>query len=353
MRTRLIQGTLAVVLPALLLGCSRAAEDAVAPLVATAEDPEPAPIVQGKAAAPQTKFGIKEALQPDRTTDPQAAANHDAQQAAAVAAGAAREAAKAAGGGPTPQQVAPAPKIAYAYSFGFEVSASSMAQLLRKHVAICEKLGPQRCRVMQMSQSGFDDYASGQVEIEVASTQAKAFGDELGKAAEGAGGKQVSSAISGEDLSKQIVDTEARLQARMLLRGRLMGLLASHNGSVAELVEAERAVADVNQEIDEAQRMLKELNGRVEFSRVTIDYQSNFSGRTGFLAPIAAAFRNLGAILGMVVAGLIVVTVSLVPIALFFFAWRWTWRRGKTVFGRLAIRTNDQGIAKVDTGTDA
>ncbi|MFM6829184.1 MAG: DUF4349 domain-containing protein, partial [Novosphingobium sp.] len=37
-----------------------------------------------------------------------------------------------------------------------------------------------------------------------------------------AGGKEVASSISGEDLSKAIVDTEARLRARTLLRDRLM-----------------------------------------------------------------------------------------------------------------------------------
>lgn len=291
-------------------------------------------------SAPQNKFGFREPLQPSRPAfDPQGDAKLQANAAAATAESAARAAAAASPAQASSQQSATAPKIAYAYSSGFSVSAKNMPVLQQKHAQLCETMGPQSCRVMQMSQSSSESYyASGSLEIEVAASKAKAFGNELGKVAEGAGGEQTSSAISGEDLSKQIVDTEARLQARLLLRNRLMELLASHKGSVAELIEAERGVADVNEEIDEAQRLLKDLNGRIEFSRVAISYQNGASAGYGFSAPIAAAFRNLGSILGTVIAGLIVISISLLPIILFIMSWRWAWRRGKALLGRIQAR---------------
>lgn len=322
-----------ILIPAfvLLAACSKSESDSEHTAAASADQ-----------SAPQTKFGIREALQPDKTNfDPQGDAKQQAQAAAATAASAAREAAAKSGAQTSPEQNATVPKIAYAYSFGFSISAKSMPVLQRKHAQLCEAMGPQSCRVMQMSQSGNEgDYASGELELEVAASQVKAFGNELGKAAESTGGKQISNAVSGEDLSKQIVDTQARLQARQLLRSRLMELLASHNGSVAELIEAERGVADVNEEIDEEQRLLKELNGRVEFSRVSINYQSGASAGYGFTAPIAAAFRNLGSILGTVIAGLIVISISLVPIVLFVIAWRWAWRRGKSFLRRFQARAS-------------
>lgn len=214
-----------------------------------------------------------------------------------------------------------------------------MSDLQRKHAQLCEKMGPQTCRVMQMSNSGNEgDYAYGELELEVAAPQAKAFGGELAKVAEAVGGKQTSNAVSGEDLSKQIIDTEARLQARLLLRDRLMGLLARHNGSVAELIEAERGVADVNEEIDESKRMLKEMNGRIEYSTVKINYQSISRTGAGFVEPIFAVLGSLGSILGWLIAILIVITIALVPITLFVLAWRWAWRRGKALVQRVSSR---------------
>ena len=293
------------------------------------------------ADAPQNKFGFAEAVveRPQLLPDGKADARKAAQDAAATTAQDAKATASASASQPAPQLAVTGPKIAYAYSFGFTIPATAMSALQRKHAQLCEKMGPQSCRVMQMSNSGDrGDYAYGELELEVAAPQAKAFGGELAKAADDLGGKQTSNAVSGEDLSKQIIDTEARLQARLLLRNRLMGLLARHDGSVAELIEAERGVADVNEEIDEAQRMLKEMNGRIEYSTVKINYQSQSRSGAGFLEPIFAVLGSLGLILGWLIAGLIVITISLVPITLFVMVWRWAWRRGKALVQRVSNR---------------
>jgi hypothetical protein len=292
-------------------------------------------------AAPQNKYGFAESLEqgPVILPDGKADARNAAQRAARNTAQDAKATAAASASEPAPQQAVAGPKIAYAYSFGFTVPAKSMSELQRKHAQLCEKMGPQTCRVMQLSNSGDEgDYAYGELELEVAAPQAKAFGGELAKAADELGGKQTSNAVSGEDLSKQIIDTEARLQARVLLRNRLMGLLARHDGSVAELIEAERGVADVNEEIDEAQRMLKEMNGRIEYSTVKISYQSQSRSGAGFLEPIFAVLGSLGSILGWLIAVLIVITISLVPITLFVMAWRLAWRRGKAMVQRVSTR---------------
>lgn len=307
-----------------------------------------AAVASAAAAAPQAKFGFNEAMMPSSPQDHSPAATKArAEYAAQRAAGAAAEAADAAKG----QPIAPvAAKIAYAYDFGFQVSAAKMPALQRSHAAMCEKLGSQNCHVLQMNQSGDGDgYATGQLVLEVAAPQAKAFGGDLDKQAQSLDGKQITSAVSGEDLSGRIVDTEARLRARLLLRDRLMNLLASHKGTVSELIEAERGVADVNQEIDAAQSELKDLNGRVEFSRMTIEYESDMRSGQGFFSPITNALRNLGTILGWVIAGLIVLTVSLVPIIGFVLGWRWAWRKGRALLQRV-IAKSASGVGSEQEG---
>ncbi|HEX4848365.1 MAG TPA: DUF4349 domain-containing protein, partial [Novosphingobium sp.] len=121
-----------------------------------------------------------------------------------------------------------------------------------------------------------------------------------------------------------------------VLRDRLLGLLARHNGSVAELIEAERGVAAVNEEIDEAQRTLKEMNGRIEFSQVSIDYDNSSASATGFFEPIRAVLDSFGAILGFIIACLIVITIAILPVTVFAMAWRWAWRRGRALLQRFS-----------------
>jgi Domain of unknown function (DUF4349) len=253
------------------------------------------------------------------------------EEAAAVAPADASAKVETGGGAhsPTPAAIPVSmPKIAYVYDYGYRIAADEISGLQRKHADLCEKQGPQVCRILEMRQSGGEgDYGTGSLNLAVAAPRARSFGGELGKAADSAGGSEVSSAISGEDLSKQIVDTEARLRARSLLRDRLMEVLATRKGTVAELVEAERGVAQVNEEIDQARSWLAEMQGRVDFSRFNIAYASGTPSGGGFVAPIREALGNVGSILGMLIAILIVAATVLVPLGLIGFGIRSVWPR--------------------------
>lgn len=191
------------------------------------------------------------------------------------------------------------PQIAYSYEYGYRLPALDIPKAQQAHVTLCEKRGPEICRVLNMENSGGEgDYATGMLHLEVAAKQARPFGAELAKAADEFGGSQIAASISGEDLSKQIVDTEARLRSRELLSQRLTELLRTKSGSVKELVEAERAVTQVNEEIDQARSWLKEMRGRVAFSKIVVSYQSSAPGSGGFLQPIREAFGGISSILG-------------------------------------------------------
>ena len=231
------------------------------------------------------------------------------------------------------------PRIAYTYQYGYRLGAERIPELQRAHADLCEKQGPLQCRIIEMRQSGGEgEYASGSLALAVAAPRARAFGTELARSALAEGGKEISAAISGEDLSKQMVDTEARLRARTLLRDRLMEVLASRKGTVTELVEAERGVAQVNEEIDQARGWLAEMRGRVDFSRMDIAYSSGSPEGGGFSAPIRAAFGSIGSILGIILAVLIVVLTVGVPLALLVGGVIWTVRRGRATLRQMRPR---------------
>ena len=224
--------------------------------------------------------------------------------------------------------IAAAPQIAYEYSYGFRLPTEALAKVQAKHVALCDLLGVARCRVIDMKRSaGEGDYASGSLQLAVASSIARPFGARLSEAAGEEGGTLADSGITAEDLSKQIVDTEARLRQRTLLATRLTELLATRKGSVAELVEAERAVAQVQEEIDQARSWLAQMRGRVAMSKISVSYSSASPAGGGFAEPIREVLGRASAILGISVAALITLVVGLGPwVALIALGW-WLWRR--------------------------
>jgi len=220
------------------------------------------------------------------------------------------------------------PKIAYVYNYGYELPGDAISDLQKKHADLCEAQGPFSCRIIAMSHSGDEgEYANGRLQLAVAAAKARSFGEKLGATSSDAGGEQVSTTIQGEDLSKQLVDTEARLRARTVLRDRLLEVLRTRRGSVAELVEAERSVARVNEEIDQANSWLQEMRTRVAFSRVDVDYRSTTATGGSFIEPIQSAFASVGTILGSVLAGMIMLIAGLLPLGMFGYAIYWLRKR--------------------------
>ncbi|WP_163103853.1 DUF4349 domain-containing protein, partial [Acinetobacter baumannii] len=71
---------------------------------------------------------------------------------------------------------------------------------------------------------------------------------------------------------KDLVDTSARIRQREILVARLTEMLRGRQGRVSELVEAERSVAQAQEELDRAKGWMGQLQGRVTYSDFTIAY---------------------------------------------------------------------------------
>lgn len=244
------------------------------------------------------------------------------------------------------------PQIAYSYDFGFRLPAAEISKVQQAHISLCNSVPENGCQILNMSNSGGEgDYASGQLHLEVVAAKAQDFGTKLAGAIDESGGSQISSSIAGEDLSKQIVDTEARLRSRVLLSKRLTGLLATRKGTVAELVEAERAVTQVNEEIDRARSWLAEMRGRVAYSKIMVSYQSGAPGSGGFMRPIRDALGGITSSLGSSIAFAITLIGLLGPwlllIALGIYLRRRFKSEDRTFFGK-TIEPQGETIAQDD-----
>jgi hypothetical protein len=228
---------------------------------------------------------------------------------------------------------ATAPELAYAYRYMVEAPPRTLPALLKRHEQTCADAGPTVCQVVGASARGIgEDRVSGELEIRAEPRWLARFRAGIEGEAKAAGGRLIGASTETEDLSRQIVDTEAALRSKKLLRQRLEGLLSSRNGKLEELVSLERQLAEVQTEIDAAESELAVMRTRVRTSRLTIAYSSSASlAPDSAFRPVSDAFH---AFLGnfMAVVGALITLVSfLLPLALVLGPLGWlglkAWRR--------------------------
>ena len=186
------------------------------------------------------------------------------------------------------------PLLAYDYKYGIEASARRIRVLVSKHAAECAAAGSQVC---QMTGSNFDTADKGQLHaalfLRATPQWIAGFRSRLMSDATADGGRLLQATVTSEDLSRQIVDTEATTKAKTELRDRLLSVLASRPGKTADLVETEKALADLQEQLDAANSELGMMRQRVATSGLTIDYQTYdppFAQTTW--SPLRAALRG-------------------------------------------------------------
>lgn len=233
------------------------------------------------------------------------------------------------------------PHIAYSYTYSYRIGSGEIDAVQAKHVALCDKLGMARCRIASMQKTSVDgEFANASLNLMVDAKIARAFRGNLDKAVSELGGEASNHSVEAEDLSKQMIDTQARITAKQALADRLLVLIRTGGGKVGDLVEAERAFADAQQELDAARSNMAEMQGRVALSKIDISYQSrNASG--GFLRPVRDAFASGGQAMGASLGALVTFVIVALPwvLPLWALLWlkrrmgwttgiRWPWRRG-------------------------
>jgi len=221
-----------------------------------------------------------------------------------------------------------APQIAYSYSLGYRLDRDQVPAVQQRHVALCDRLGAARCRIAAMSRDASDDnLTDAGLTLIVEARLARAIEDRLDAAVAGAGGSASSRGVEAEDLSKKIVDTAAKVRGKEVLSQRLLALLQKRDGKVGELVEAERAYAQAQEELDAARSWLAEMRGRVAMSKIEIHYQGNAPAASSAWRPLRDAFGSAGEVLGTSVARLVTVALAVMPWALVLALIVWLLRR--------------------------
>lgn len=219
---------------------------------------------------------------------------------------------------PPAAQPATAPRMAYVYRYGLELPAERTAGLMGRHEAACVAAGAATCQVIgaETTRYGQDEVMS-HLTLRASPTWISGFRARLSSEAEAAGGRVASSATESEDLTRALVDTEARLRAQTTLRDRLQSLLATRSGSLEELLKVESELARVQGEIDAVQSNLAVMRTRVATSRLEISYAAEGQlAPDGTLRPVQDAVDGATGAFMTSVAALIWVFAFMLPLAL-------------------------------------
>lgn len=246
-----------------------------------------------------------------------------------------------------PAPAATGPKIAYSYSVTYAFDRSTVAEVQGRQLDLCRRLGPTRCLVVRstLNTPGPDDHVvNDEAVLMVDATRADAVTRRFDAIAEAGGARRANRQVEAEDVTRQVIDTDARVRAKQALAERLLAIIRSGNGKVGDLVEAERAYAATTEELEAAKGQRAELAQRVAMSKVTIAYA--FSDVPGGSSPVMASLATAGETLSTSVAALVTFIVAALPWAvvagLLLFGlrrlarrrgWRWPWRRGERPAG--------------------
>lgn len=234
-------------------------------------------------------------------------------------------------GSQPPDQARPSislPRIAYTYGYTFRLSSATVPQVQERHLELCRRLGPDRCRIVNLERSAASgDYLTASTTMQVAAPIAREFGDRLAATAAEAGGEAVERSIAGEDLSRQMIDAEARIRTREALIRRLTTLLETRSGNIQQAVEAERAINTAQEELDAARGWLAEMRTRVDMSTFDIRYTSGAPLGGGVGDPLRHALSDVGSLAARSLAALILLVGVVLPWALAGLAVFYTVRR--------------------------
>lgn len=122
----------------------------------------------------------------------------------------------------------------------------------------------------------------------------------------------------GEDVTSEVVDTEARLVARRALEKRLLELLTSAR-SIEDMLKVEAELSRVRLEIEQLAGQARTLSQRTEFALLHVSIESPEIARAAvesFGARLKQAFRSALGTSEAVVLGLIEFLGVIVPLAL-------------------------------------
>ena len=181
------------------------------------------------------------------------------------------------------------PRLSYTYAYAISGTSAAITALVEKHEAACLAAGPAQCVVQSsrsISRSG--ERQSASLELRAARDWVTRFRSALAAEIKPAGARIETSSNRAEDLTHRIVDGEAQLASKIILRGRLKAMLSAPSAKLSDLTDIEEKLAKVQGSIDEIAAELTTAKEKVATSTLKLTY----SEQTGPLGD-GSGYREL------------------------------------------------------------
>lgn len=231
---------------------------------------------------------------------------------------------------PRPAPLAPVAQIAYAYSYALSLPRDRGAEMMSRHELACVSAGPGYCQVISAQADWTAREPAGRLELRGQPEWINRFRSGLALDAQNAGGRLDEAVTDGEDVTRGIDTATTGAKTTASLADRIRQLQARSGGTMAQRLEIERDLAELQQQYDAQQIELRALNDRVQSARLTLDYrQGGVMAADSPTRPVARALGDaFGLSMGML-AILITVGSVLLPIVAIGGAVWWAVRRRK------------------------
>ncbi|MFV8346280.1 DUF4349 domain-containing protein [Flavobacterium sp. ZB4P13] len=89
--------------------------------------------------------------------------------------------------------------------------------------------------------------------------------------------------ISSQDVTAEFIDIDARLKAKKVLENRYLELLKKAN-KVTEMLEIEKQLSSIREEIEAKEGQLNYMQNRVSFSTITVEFYKSIAEESGVTA---------------------------------------------------------------------
>ncbi|MEQ9506524.1 MAG: DUF4349 domain-containing protein [Hyphomonas sp.] len=230
---------------------------------------------------------------------------------------------------PRDREVGAVQYIAYMHSIGMRLPVKVIEPTMQAHIDSCNKAGPSVCVVTNSWLNAYsDEEASASLQLRATPDWIEKFLAGVESEAEAAKGEITNRQTTAEDLTVQIIDSDARLKAQVLLQERIEKLLADRPGTLGELLETQRELARVNGDIDSLKSTLAALRQRVSMSQLSVSYETKRNPVSqGALAPLGDAFGSFFYNLSSAIAAVVTAFAVGLPWLLLIGALLWIWLR--------------------------
>lgn len=191
------------------------------------------------------------------------------------------------------------------------------AKAMQRVASIAESRGGFVVTSESRQQSGSDGdraYEVITIEMRVPEAQFDAAINEL----RGLGSRVIAQKITGQDVTEEYIDLEARLRTQKALETQLLEIMKGAR-AVEDALSVQRELANVRTEIErlEGRRRFLENQSSLSTLSVTLQPRSPLISTTGFFHSVGSAFGDGIDVAAVVTLGIIRVVLALLPVALF------------------------------------